>query len=312
MRVLEVKGLRKQFGDQTVLEDVSFTIPSQCIFGFLGQNGAGKTTTMKLILGLLKATSGEIFVCGEPVVYGNTKTNRLIGYLPDVPEFYAYMTPREYLLLCAEVTGLPKHVIKDRCDELLDLVGLSNVNRRIGGFSRGMKQRLGIAQALLNNPTLLICDEPTSALDPVGRKEILDVLLKVKEQTTVLFSTHILSDVEQICDQIAILHEGKLVLTGDLLTLKKQFAPRQIQLEFKDAAHANEVHSLLLNEARIQKINQQATMLNVEVNDLEGDGQHLLKSILEARIPIYQFKVVEPSLESLFMEVIGCEPMLPL
>ena len=116
MNVLEVKSLTKQFGTKTVLRDISFTIPSQCIFGFLGQNGAGKTTTMKLILGLLQANSGEIFVCGEPVVYGNTKTNRWIGYLPDVPEFYSYMTPREYLSLCGEITGLAKDEIRSRCD----------------------------------------------------------------------------------------------------------------------------------------------------------------------------------------------------
>lgn len=305
MNVLEVKSLTKQFGTKTVLRDISFTIPSQCIFGFLGQNGAGKTTTMKLILGLLQANSGEIFVCGEPVVYGNTKTNRWIGYLPDVPEFYSYMTPREYLSLCGEITGLAKDEIRSRCDELLELVGLSKENRRIGGFSRGMKQRLGIAQALLNNPKLLICDEPTSALDPVGRKEILDVLLKAKEKTAILFSTHILTDVEQICDQVAILHEGELVLNGSLEDLKKQHAKNQIRLVFKEEHQACQLQSLLVTDARIKEVHQQDATLNVEVNDLEEDGRYLLKVLLESGVPIYQFEVLEPTLEALFMEVIA-------
>jgi ABC-type multidrug transport system, ATPase component len=142
---------------------------------------------MKIILGLLKADSGSVTVCGEKVTYGETKTNRNIGFVPDVPEFYGYMNPMEYLKLCGEITGLPKNKIKSRSEELLELVGLKDEKRKIGQFSRGMKQRLGIAQALLNEPKLLICDEPTSALDPIGRKEILDILLAAKGKTTIVF-----------------------------------------------------------------------------------------------------------------------------
>ena len=220
MAILEVKQLSKQFNSHSVIQNVSFSVPDGCIFGFLGQNGAGKTTMLNLILGLLKPSDGEIYVCGERVNYGETKTNRLIGYLPDVPEFYPYMNAREYLKLCGEITGMSKDQIKSKSEELLHLVGLYNVNQKIGRFSRGMKQRLGIAAALLNEPKLLICDEPTSALDPIGRKEILDILLAVKEKTTVIFSTHILSDVERICDQVAILHQGQLVLNGSLHEMK--------------------------------------------------------------------------------------------
>lgn len=161
---------------------------------------------MKAILGLLKSDSGEIYVMDEKVHFGQTSTNRYIGYLPDVPEFYSYMTTIEYLTLCGEICGMGQDDIVTRSKELLELVGLGQENRRIKGFSRGMKQRLGIAQALLNRPKLLICDEPTSALDPAGRKEILDILLAAKEQTTVLFSTHILLDVERICTEVAFLN----------------------------------------------------------------------------------------------------------
>ena len=195
MEMLRITDLHKKFGDKEVLRGLNLSVPAHSIYGFIGKNGAGKTTTMKTVLGLLKADSGEIAVNGEPVVYGQTATNRHIGYLPDVPEFYSFMTASEYLCFCGEITGMSRAEPDGRTKELLSLVGLSDEKHRIKGFSRGMKQRLGIAQALLSRPKLLICDEPTSALDPVGRKEILDILLAIKDQTTVLFSTHILSDV---------------------------------------------------------------------------------------------------------------------
>lgn len=219
--MLTISHVNKSFGNKQILKDLTFSVCENTIYGFIGENGAGKTTTMKLILGLLRADSGEFFVNGEKVCYGQNRTNRYIGYLPDVPAFYGYMTPGEYLTFCGEIAGMPKEQIQEKTEELLKLVGLSDVKKRIHGFSRGMKQRLGIAQALLHEPKLLICDEPTSALDPAGRKEILDILLAVKEKTTVIFSTHILSDVERICDEIGFLHEGKIALSGTMDEIKK-------------------------------------------------------------------------------------------
>ena len=203
MDMLHIADLHKRFGDKEVLKGLNLSVKEHSIFGFIGKNGAGKTTTMKTVLGLLRADAGEINVGGKKVVYGQTATNHYIGYLPDVPEFYPFMTASEYLCFCGEIAGMEKLQIKKRSQELLELVGLGNEVHRIKGFSRGMKQRLGIAQALLNRPKLLICDEPTSALDPVGRKEILGILQAVRDQTTVLLSTHILSDVERICTDIA-------------------------------------------------------------------------------------------------------------
>ncbi|GHV43210.1 ABC transporter ATP-binding protein [Clostridia bacterium] len=233
--MLRIENLSKSFGNHRVLEGISFTVPEGSIFGFIGANGAGKTTTMKLILGLLTPDSGDIYVCGEKVSFGSSKTNRNVGFLPDVPEYYNYMRPREYLRLCGEITGMPSAKIKSRSDELLRLVGLTT-NKKIGGFSRGMKQRLGVAQALLNEPKLLICDEPTSALDPVGRKEILDILLEIKRKTTVIFSTHILSDVERICDSAAVLNKGKIVLNGSLAELKARHGKADTAINFASPA----------------------------------------------------------------------------
>lgn len=232
MDVLELKNVAKAFGEKTVLKDITFEVPEHSIYGFVGQNGAGKTTTMKLIMGLMKADAGTIKVCGETVSMGQNHTNKYIGYLPDVPEFYEFMTPKEYLMFCGSITGMSKKDSRQRAEELLKMVGLENANKRIKGFSRGMKQRLGIAQALFNRPKLLICDEPTSALDPVGRKEILDILVKAKEESTIIFSTHILSDVERICDKIGFINNGKMVLRTDISEVAGKCKSNKLQIEF--------------------------------------------------------------------------------
>ena len=216
MNVLEVKNLVKAFAGQQVLGGLTMAVPEHSVYGFLGRNGAGKTTTMKIILGLLKADGGAVSVMGERVCYGNTPTNRYVGYLPDVPEFYPYMNAREYMELCADISGLEKKYARNRISGLLSMVELAAYKKRIGGYSRGMKQRLGIAQALLGEPSLLICDEPTSALDPAGRKEILDILKDAGRTTTVIFSTHVLADAERICDRVAILSGGKIAVEGDM------------------------------------------------------------------------------------------------
>ena len=228
MDILQITGLKKRFGDKEVLRGLDLSVPEKSIFGFIGKNGAGKTTTMKMVLGLMNPDEGEITVAGESVTYGQTKTNRHIGYLPDVPEYYSFMTAAEYLTFCGEITGIAQKELKSRVTELLDLVGLGTEKHRIKGFSRGMKQRLGIAQALLNRPKLLICDEPTSALDPVGRKEILDILLAVREQTTVIFSTHILSDVERICTDVAFLMTAWELCKGNLRILRRVIVQKNI------------------------------------------------------------------------------------
>ena len=245
MSVLSIKGLSKSFGKNKVIDNISFDVPEGSVFGFIGANGAGKTTTMKMILGLLPSDEGEIYVCGEKVSFGATKTNRNIGYLPDVPEFYGYMRPMEYLTLCGEIVGLKPDEIKIRSTELLDMVGLTDANKKIKSFSRGMKQRLGVAQALLNEPKLLICDEPTSALDPMGRKEVLDILHEIKGKTTVIFSTHILSDVERICDRLAVLHKSNIVLESSLSDLKLERKSKAIELEFAEEIDSEEVLRVL-------------------------------------------------------------------
>ena len=299
MEMLTLSHVSKSFGGKETIKDISFSVPKQTVFGFIGQNGAGKTTTMKMILGLLQADSGEITVNGKKVHYGQNETNQYIGYLPDVPEFYGYMTPKEYLDLCGEITGMSKERKKKKINELLELVGLENADKRIQGFSRGMRQRLGIAQALLNNPKLLICDEPTSALDPIGRKEILEILSTVKEKTTVIFSTHILSDVERICDQIAFLHEGKIAMQGTLEEVKGTRGGNGLEIEFcheKDADLFVKLYQQGKRENQIKLFYEKKT---------EQDIVEIMRILAEKGICIQRLEMLEPNLEDLFMEVVN-------
>ena len=297
MDVLELSHVQKRFGERQVLQDLSLQVPEGTIYGFIGENGAGKTTTMKLILGLLASDGGEIRICGEKVGYGQTRTNRFVGYLPDVPEFYGYLTPREYLALCGGLAGVSSHEVSKRADELLELVGLSeSANRRIGGFSRGMKQRLGIAQALIHRPKLLICDEPTSALDPAGRKDIIDILRTIRNETTVLCSTHILPDIERVCDQIGLLHGGRLALSGRLEEIRAMHAKSGFVVEF---AEESEASSFLSAHPGGE---QDTPARLVYPNGTRADMLAAMGRLNALSLCPLKIEQREPSLESLFME----------
>ena len=301
MEALKIENLHKSFGKNTIINGLSMSIPENTIFGFLGKNGAGKTTTMKMILGFLKKDEGSIKVFGEEVSFGQSKTNRFIGYLPDVPEFYGYMTAKEYLNLCGAITGLSKNEIKNKSVELLELVGLRDVNKRISGYSRGMKQRLGIAQALLNSPKLLICDEPTSALDPLGRKEILDIILKIKDSTTVIFSTHILSDVEAICDHVVVLDKGKNVLEGSIDELKNIKRKNTIKIRFKSDKELKAFKSL--DKFSNMLTNEKGDILYLTDEDNQLKDLDILYELYKLNIFPLEIKIEEPTLENIFMEV---------
>ena len=296
MDMLHISGLYKSFGDKQVLKGVELSVPEHSIFGFIGVNGAGKTTAMKTVLGLLKADAGEIIVNGEKVTYGQTATNRYIGYLPDVPEFYSFMTAEEYLLFCGQITGVDGKELIIRCAELLELVGLAGEKHKIKGYSRGMKQRLGIAQALLNRPKLLICDEPTSALDPIGRKEILDILQSVREQTTVLFSTHILSDVERICTDVAFLNDGVVQLQGRLSDIKSKYRTENYLLELDETSSAQ----MFLKAFPATRVLSERQLRFREKDHSLFDVMLFLS---ENKMSLSKLERIEPTLETLFMEV---------
>ena len=299
MSILELHNVKKSFGDKEIIKELDFSVPEGSIFGFVGENGAGKTTTMRMILGLETIDSGYIKVNNKKVHYGNSLANRVIGYLPDVPEYYDYMNPSEYLTLCGNLTGVPKKELSNRITQLLKTVDLPINKKRISGFSRGMKQRLGIAQALLNQPKLLICDEPTSALDPIGRSEFLDLLASLRGEMTIIFSTHILSDVERISDRVGILDDGILKVNDTLDNLKNDYSKPQIVLDFDSENTAKKANVLL---------NQQAYQDNSQlIIDYRDSYQESAKSILEkllksGLIPISLNRQLT-SFEDIFTEV---------
>ncbi|WP_261807294.1 ABC transporter ATP-binding protein [Lapidilactobacillus luobeiensis] len=306
MSLLELHQAGKSFGSQQVLNNLEMAVPEGAIFGFVGENGAGKTTTMRLILGLEQLDHGTIQIAGRPVEYGGATTNQLTGYLPDVPAFYDYLTAAEYLRLCGQITGLPQGELDTRIKTMLTRVGLATGSRRIKGFSRGMRQRLGIAQALLNQPRLLICDEPTSALDPEGRNQFLELLASLRGQTTVLFSTHILADVERICDHVGILDQGRLQVCDTLTALKQQYAQPQLIWRFAQVDAANRFAQALAaqpNWGQVTTATQQVRLA------YQGPAEPLIRRawqlLLQMDLTPLAMEQVAPSLEQIFLKVVG-------
>jgi ABC-2 type transport system ATP-binding protein len=241
--VLEVKGLRKVFHigffrkRVEAVKSASFSVKRGEIFGLLGPNGAGKTTTIKSILRLIFPTEGEIRIFGRSA--GDREAAKRVGYMPENPYVYQYLKPLEFLDLCGRLTGIPKAERAKRAEEMIDKVGLRHaVDRPIGKFSKGMMQRVGLAQALLHDPELLVLDEPMSGLDPIGRKEVRDVLLEQRARgKTLLFTSHILSDVELLCDRVVIMQRGEITSEGQVSDLLES-AGRRVEIRLSRASAA--------------------------------------------------------------------------
>jgi ABC-2 type transport system ATP-binding protein len=314
LKTLHIHNINKRFGSINVLNDLNIEIEEGSIYGFLGKNGAGKTTTLKIITGLIRSTPrGEsddsyVEICGQRLKFGDTSINANIGFLPDVPAFYNYMKPMDYLRLCGKIYGMKQPKLDIRANELLKLVGLSGVNRKIKGFSRGMKQRLGIAQAMIHRPKLLILDEPTSALDPMGRKEILDIILRLKGEYTVIFSTHILADVERVCDEIGILHNGSII-SGDILDgIREKRSGKRVQIDTVPESHDSLYAALktLSAENMLKEITvREAGAFTASVTDWEAFASRICHVLAERNVPLLRLDADEASLEDIFMEVIG-------
>jgi ABC-2 type transport system ATP-binding protein len=241
--VLEVEGLRKVFHigffrkRVEAVNGTSFNVKRGEIFGLLGPNGAGKTTTIKAILRLIFPTEGEIRLFGRSA--DDREAAQRVGYMPENPYIYQYLKPLEFLDLCGRLVGLSKADRLARSEAMIDKVGLRHaVDRPIGKFSKGMMQRIGLAQALLHDPELLILDEPMSGLDPIGRKEVRDLLLEQRERgKTLLFTSHILSDVEELCDRVVIMQQGKITSEGRVQDLVET-AGRRVEVRLSGASHA--------------------------------------------------------------------------
>ncbi|MCK5388324.1 MAG: ABC transporter ATP-binding protein, partial [Candidatus Izimaplasma sp.] len=199
MAAIKTVNLTKSYNNQIVLKDLNLTIKKGEVYGFIGKNGAGKTTTINLILSLITKDSGDIFINDSEVKYIDQQYKTKIGYVPDVPVFPGYMRAKDYLKFTSEIFDMKKEEVNQRIEEVLEFVDLPNSKKKISSYSRGMKQRLAIAQALLHDPEILIMDEPTSALDPIGRNDVMNMIYKLKGSKTIFYSTHILDDIERVC-----------------------------------------------------------------------------------------------------------------
>lgn len=297
MNAIETEGLCKYFRDKKALDNLNLEVPKGIIFGYLGPNGAGKTTTIRVLLNLAKPTKGTAYILGEDIRKSRNYL-RKVGFLPDVPNFYNFFTAREFLSFIADITDIENP--KKRIEEILELVGLRNEKGRIGTYSRGMKQRLGLAQALLPDPELLILDEPTSSLDPQGRKEVLDLIRSLKDNKTIFFSTHILTDVERICDRIGILKEGRLLLEDDIENIKKRYRRRRILIEVDDLKRFSERIKETLKPNSIEVKNNS---IIIEVLDIYYTLKEIPQIIVQESLLLEKLEILEPSLEDIFLEV---------
>jgi ABC-2 type transport system ATP-binding protein len=301
---IELRGLTKRFGDTLALDHVDLVVRPGVVFGFLGRNGAGKTTALRILSGLARPTAGTAHVLGHDVAGASDAVRSRIGFLPDVPGFYPWMTAREYLEFAGQLFGLDPATIHARSDSLLEMAGLASVTTRVGGYSRGMKQRLGIAQALINAPSLLMLDEPTSALDPIGRREVLEMVASLRGRTTVFFSTHILADVERVCDDVAILESGRVVASASIDELTARAAAKRLVVEVEgDGAAA--VAGLLTGRAWLNSLETEERTLRMTVSDLPTAQREIPAAIAAAGVALRRFEIEEASLEDVFVKLVG-------
>ncbi|HET6444461.1 MAG TPA: ABC transporter ATP-binding protein [candidate division Zixibacteria bacterium] len=307
--VIDTQGLGKNYDGVDALKDLNLRVPEHSIFGFLGPNGAGKTTTIKLLLGLARPSSGRGSIFGRDIVSESVDIRKRIGYLAQDPRFYEYMTARETLRFKARFYYRgPEAEIEARVAEMLELVGLADkADRPIRGFSGGERQRLGIAQAQVNHPSLLILDEPAASLDPMGRRDVLEVMEKLRKKTTIFYSTHILDDVQRVSDAVAILNQGKLVAQapieellsgsdGTIYTLVIEGDSDQVQRELAEEVWVSSVSADTVGNM---------TTLQVGVTDEEAAKANLLRLVMaDEQLVVISYGQRTYELEEVFLSIV--------
>lgn len=305
MTLVNVRRLVKRFGSAAAVDGLTFAIEEGRCVALLGPNGAGKTTTLKMLAGLLAPTEGEVrFAPHEgKTVRPFSDIRRLIGFLPQYPAFYNWMSGREYLTFSGRIARMPKAEAKLRTEEMLRTVGLEEAgNRRIGGYSGGMKQRLGIAQALIHRPKLLLLDEPVSALDPIGRREVLEMIRLIRKETTVLFSTHVLHDAEEMCDDILIMNKGRIAVAGTIADVRRQYSEPVIRVQAESPL--DESVERWRDFDFVKEIENDGYEVRLAVTDLEEARIRLLRDLGERGIPVVRFEAGRTTLEELFMKAV--------
>ncbi|KML33778.1 ABC transporter ATP-binding protein [Rossellomorea marisflavi] len=296
---LEVKNVSKTYKGHVAVHPFTLMVDEGACTGLIGPNGAGKSTLMRLMTGMEEPEIGEILLNDKPI----SSMKKEIGYLPQYPAFYEWMTAREYLSFMGRLSGIAPFDLEHDTRELLSKVGLSNrSNDRIATFSGGMKQRLGIAQALLHKPSLVIMDEPVSALDPVGRREVLSILEEIKNQTTLIISTHILSDAEEICQRFVMMREGKKVEDAMLQDLLDRYSHPIIRLDAASIDRGWVDHVARLSF--VDSVNVTGRSMSILLEDPVRDKGRLLQEALDHSVDIRKFELGRDSLEEIFIRMV--------
>lgn len=308
--MIEVEHLVKKYGSLTAVDDLNMKIEPGRIYGLLGKNGAGKTTTMNMMTGYIGATSGTVKVCGHDIFKEAEAAKREIGYLPEIPPLYTDMTVYEYLSFCAELKGIGKKERDDSVVEVMEKTGVAEMEGRlIRNLSKGYRQRVGLAQAIMGNPSIIILDEPTVGLDPVQMIEMRDLIQELGKEHTVILSSHILSEVSAVCDYIFIISDGKLVAndTTENLTQRMNRGQQTIMVTIKgDAARAQKLLSDLehVDHVTIQQSEEEGTaLLAVTAKGREDIREEISLSLSKAGIAIFAMKENTQSLEDVFIEL---------
>lgn len=301
MAVVEVHDLQKTFKGKEAVRGLDFQLEHGKVIALLGPNGAGKTTTLRMLSGLLKPTKGSIRFTGADE---KEDIRKYIGFLPQYPSFHQWMTGKEFLVYVGQLAHLTKSEAKERADQLLKKVGIADAaNQRIGKYSGGMKQRLGIAQAMIHQPQLLMLDEPVSSLDPIGRREVLQLMEELKEQTTILFSTHILGDAEEICDDLLLMHNGKIVESGPIRELQNKHQTSLLEIVIDDAPES--YITALKSLDAVQNCELEKGKLLVSVNDTHKAREQILQLAVQGKWPLMKFELRRTTLEEMFMKVVA-------
>jgi ABC-2 type transport system ATP-binding protein len=304
---ISCQKLTKRYGDVLALDHLTLEVPEGSIFGFLGPNGAGKTTALRLLAGLAYPTEGSATVLGTDVVSGGISLRRRMSFLDQSPRYYTWMRGRELLAFVGQLFGLQGSALDQRVDEVLELTGLTQAaGRRIGGYSGGMRQRLGLAQALINRPEVLFLDEPISSLDPSGRHEILEAIAGLHSQTTIFMSSHILADIERVCDTVAIIKEGRLLVSSSVAELQERYAQPifTIELEPGQEARLPAVIGALGQTPGVTSVVQDPAGIRVLAQDWALAGKAILQVLVSQGIAVQRFERGRPSLEDIFLRIV--------
>ena len=290
--------MRKVFGGKVAVRDLTLSVPRGEIFGFLGPNGAGKSTSIKMLLGLAKPTSGQALVLGRPS--GDVEIRRKIGFLPENFRFYEWLTPAELLRLHGRLSGVDSGKLSKRVPELIDLVGLTpHIDKRLQNFSKGMLQRIGLAQALVHEPEIIFLDEPTSGLDPLGRRMVRDIIRAQRDRgATVFLNSHLLSEIEITCDQVVFIREGQVVTSRDMRTQQEE----AVRLEVRARKLSPECVRGLTHWSDSVDVDEERLTMTAQSRESLPD---ILRYLVAAGADVYQFTPQRLSLEELFMGIMG-------